>query len=91
MPCLAAKLYPRFDVSTLPVHAGGIGAPHLLHSFAAMRSKSVCQAFRHQQHPWTTLFLHEVGLFFLNMLEGLKLCHFTYKVFFLILPYSWHL
>ena len=56
------KLYPRFDVSTLPVDAGGIGAPHLLHSFAAMRSKSVCQAFRHQQHPWATLFLHEVGL-----------------------------
>jgi len=55
------KLYPRFEVSTLPPEAGGLGVPHLQHAFAAMRSKSVAQAFRHQQHPWASLFLHEVG------------------------------
>ena len=56
------KLYPRFEVSALPLDAGGLGMPHLQHSFASMRAKSVAQAFSHCQHPWVELFLHELGM-----------------------------
>ena len=55
------KLYPRFSVASLPLDAGGLAVPHLQHSFAAMRCKSVYQSFRHHQHPWAALFLHEVA------------------------------
>ena len=57
-------LYPKFDVSVLPVEQGGLGLPDLAAHSTAMFVKEGLLLFRHSSHPWQHLARHTAAAWF---------------------------
>jgi hypothetical protein len=47
-----SRLYPRHEVSSLPLKAGGLSAPDLASHIGGMQAKTVAQLFGFGKQPW---------------------------------------